>query len=227
VSRKGVPISLVMKLTALIAVNLALLLEGPVILLSPPLLFFLVMLDLVLVQSVILGRPLHDFHYTFLIVGLVASIVLSFLAYYNAPPGKVGSLRILETLIGTYLQVTASPPLNRQALEYLAIAERCVTSTLGLLLAWTAGLLVARLARLRQPRSGKLGRRIASFLKGTLIGPVVFTAIVSLLDCYGPVPPPLGQHLRWLGLATSLLLGGLAVVIFESRRDPEEPVNRP
>jgi hypothetical protein len=188
------------------------------------------MLDLVLVQSVILGRPLGDFHYTFLVVGLVASIVLSFLAYFNAPPGKVGSLGILETLIGACLKITSAPPLNRQALKYVAIGERCVTSTLGLLLAWAVALWVARHARLRQPRSGKLGRRIASFLKGTLIGPVIFIAIVSLLDCYGPgppAPPTLGQHLRWLGLAIFPLLGGLAVVFFESRRDPEEPVNRP
>jgi hypothetical protein len=133
-------------------------------------------------------------------------------------------------LIGAYLKITAAPPPSQRALEYVAIAERCVTSALGLLLAWAAGVWVARRARLRQPRPGSLGRRIASFFKGTLIGLAVFTAIVSPLDCYGPGPPPPntnGQHLRWLGLAIFLLVGGLAVVSIESRRNPEEPVNRP
>jgi hypothetical protein len=59
-----------MKIIALIALNLALVIRSPYLPQSPPLLFALVMLDLVLVQSAILGRPLRAFHYTFLVVGL-------------------------------------------------------------------------------------------------------------------------------------------------------------
>ena len=110
VSAKAVPLSLAMKHVALIALNLALLRVCPFILQSPPLLFALVMLDLVLAPAVILGRPLHAFHYTFFAVGLAASIGLSVIAFANAPPGgRVGSLGILEPLVGVYRDRRGSP----------------------------------------------------------------------------------------------------------------------
>ena len=228
VFNKGVPLSLVMKLMVLIALNLALLRAGPFLPQSPPLLFALVMLDLVLFEAVILGRSLRAFHYTFLVVGLVASIALN--EFANAPPRKEGSLRILETLIGAYQEIADIPPWNRQPVEDFVIAERCVTSTLGLLLAWAARLWVARLMRRRQPRSGNLGRRIAAFFQGALIGVGVFMAIAFTLDNIGRGQPALHAprpYAVWLGLAIFSLLGGTAVLLLRSQRDTEGPVNRP
>jgi hypothetical protein len=218
-----------MKLIALIALNPAVLLRSPYLPQSAPLLFALAMLDLVLVQSVILGRPLRAFHDTFLVVGLVASIALTVFAYFNAPPDKIGSLRILETGVGAYRKITGTPPWNRRSLEYLAIAERCVTSTLGVLLAWAAGLWVARRVKRRPPRPDSPVRRVASFFQGALIGLGVFTAIAFMVDYLVPGPPAPhtpGPHVRWLGSAICALAGGTAVLLLKSRRDPEEPVNR-
>jgi hypothetical protein len=80
VYNQGVPLSLLMKLVALIALDLAFLRVQPFLPQSPLQLFALVMLDLVMIQYFILGRRLGAFHYTFLIVGLVASLALHTLA---------------------------------------------------------------------------------------------------------------------------------------------------
>jgi len=193
-----------MKLVALIALDLAFLRVQPFLPQSPLQLFALVMLDLVVIQYFILGRRLGAFHYTFLIVGLVASLALHTLCYN-----------------GLYHRITRNPTW----LGYLAIADRCVTSTLGLLLAWVAGLRTARLVRSREPRPGRLCRRIASFFQGALIGLGVFTVIVVTLNYLGQTPALLlpGQYacLLGLGLAICPLLGGMAVLLLRSQLDPE------
>jgi hypothetical protein len=222
---KSIPLSLLMKFIALIALNLALLRVGPFLPEIPVFFFALVMLDLVLVQSIILGRPLRAFHYTFLVVGLVASIALTGLSYV-IPPGRNGSLRILETLIGAYRRITGDLRWDPSFNDILASAERCLTSTLGLLVAWGAGLWVAR----RQPRLSGRGRCVASFFQGTLIGLGAFMAISFTLNFLGAVPPAPhtpGQNARLLGLVICPLFGGLAVVLLKGQRDPEGPINRP
>ena len=75
-SNQGISLSLLMKLVALIALDLAFLRVQPYRLQSPLFLFALVTLDLVIIQTFILGRRIGPFHYTFLIVGLVASSTL-------------------------------------------------------------------------------------------------------------------------------------------------------
>ena len=73
-----VTIALMMKFTALVALNLALLLpvadRAPE---SPVICFMLAALNLVVIQAVLLGRPLQTFHHTFLAVGTVSSIALT------------------------------------------------------------------------------------------------------------------------------------------------------
>jgi len=218
VSSQGVPLSLLMKLVALIALDLAFLRFQPFLPQSPLLLFALVMLDLIIIQYFILGRRLGAFHYTFLIVGLVASLALHTCSF--------NSLHTLETLIGLYQEITGTPTWKRQSLGCLAIADRCVTSTLVLLLAWAAGLWVARQVRRRQPRSGRQCRCIASFFQGALIGLGVFTVIVITLNYLGEAPASRlsrGQYAGLLGLGLMIcpLLGGTAVMHLRSRRDPE------
>jgi hypothetical protein len=223
---KSISLSLVMKFIALIALNLALLRAGPFLPEIPILFFVQVMLDIVLVQSIILGRPLRAFHYTFLVVGLVASIALTGLSYVIPPPGKWGSLCILRTLIGAYRRVTGDLRWGPGFDDVLARADRCVTSTLGLLLAWASGLWVAR----RQPRLPSRGRHIASFFQGALIGLGVFTAISFTLAILGSGSPAARrpvQYARLLGLVTCPFFGGLAVLLLKGQRDPEGPVNRP
>ena len=124
-SNQGISLSLLMKLVALIALDLAFLRVQPYRLQSPLFLFALVTLDLVIIQTFILGRRIGPFHYTFLIVGLVASSILH--TFCND---------------GLFHGITGTPT-SRQSPGSLAIADRCVTSTLGLLLAWATGLWVA------------------------------------------------------------------------------------
>jgi hypothetical protein len=114
-----------MKLVALIALDLAFLRVQPSRLQSPPFLFALVALDLVIIQFFILGRRFGPFHHAFLIMGLVASLTLHTF-FHN----------------GVFHGITGTPT-NRPSPGSLAIADRYVTSTLGLLMAWAAGLWAA------------------------------------------------------------------------------------
>src|SRR5690349_16445659 len=76
VSSRGVPLSLLMKLVALIALDLAFLRVQLSRLQFPPFLFALAALDVVTIQYFILGRRLGPFHHAFLIIGLVATLAL-------------------------------------------------------------------------------------------------------------------------------------------------------
>lgn len=225
-SGQGVPLSMAMKLVALIALNLALLLAGPEIPQYPPFLFPLVMLDIVLVQCVSLGRPLRAFHYTVLVVGLVASLALTWFTYVNAAPGQAGSLRIVETAIVTFEDLTGIPPWNRSDsfLELLAIAERCVTSALGVLLACVVASCVARRLSRRPPRTSSMGRLLASVFQGALIGLGVFTVIDLALE-YSDLAPALAM--RYLGLGLFIVGGGTSVPFLKRYRAPASPGGEP
>jgi hypothetical protein len=200
-----------MKLIALIALDLAFLRVQPSRLLqSPPFLFALVALDVVTIQFFILGRRLGPFHHAFLIIGLVASLALS--TFFHD---------------GVFHRITGTPT-NRPSPGSL-IADRYITSTLGLLLAWSAGLRAAH----RPP--GSLSWSIASFLQGAVIGfgvfTGVFTAILVTFLYYGQAAARLtpGQFAWLLGFGSALcpLLGGAVVLLLRSRRNPERNLNRP
>ena len=206
-SKQGVSLSLTMKLVALIALDLAFLRVQPYRLQSPLFLFALVTLDLVIIQTFMLSRRLGPFHYTFLIVGLVASFTLH-MFFDNG---------LFRGISGT--------PTSRQSPGSLAIADRCVTSTLGLLLAWATGLWVARRPPIRLPW------RITSFFQGATIGLGVFTVVLVTFNYSRQASALLtpGQFacVLALGLAICPLLGGTAVLLRRSQRDSEGSVNRP
>jgi hypothetical protein len=216
VSRQVVTLSLLMKLVALAALDLVFLRVHPSLPQSALQLFALVMLDLVIIQYFILSRPLGAFHYTFLIVGLVASLALHTFSF--------NSLHALETLIGLYQEITGDLTWKERSLGYLAIADRCVTSILVLLLAWSAALWVASQVRRRQPRPGRRSQLIASFFQGAIIGLGLFTMIVVTLNYLGQVQslglsPELFVGLLGVGLTICPLLGGAVVMLLRSRRD--------
>jgi hypothetical protein len=206
-SKQRVSLSLIMKLVALIALDLAFLRVQPYQLQSPLFLFALVTLDLVIIQTVILSRRLGPFHHTFLIVGFVATLTLH-MFFDNG---------LFHGISGT--------PVSRQSPGSLAIADRCLTSALGLLLACAFGRWVAH----RSP-SG-LPRRITSFFQGAMIGLGVFTVILVTFNYSGLAPalftPGQFACLLGLGLAICPLLGGMAVLLLRSQRDSEGSVNRP
>lgn len=154
-SRHGFRLSLLMKLVALIALNMAFLRARSFLdLLQCDVLFALVMMNLAVVQYFILGRRLGAFHCTFLVVGLVASLALSTFCG--------GSWGVLRASIGPYLRIPGRPGRAATALQNVGIADRCLTSLLVLVLAWAAGLWMASASR-RQPGPGLLDRPITSF----------------------------------------------------------------
>ncbi len=221
---RGLSIALVMRLTALVALNLAVLRVMPVIPESPPFLFSLVVLDLVLVQAVALGRPLRAFHYTFLIVGVLSTGLITALAFRVSRP-VMGSLHILETLIQWYRAARGETGVISLHMEFprLEAAERWVTGTIGLVPAWAAGVMASRCMRRGRP-PGRRGRDIAAFLQGALIGLGFFSAGFSLAYGFGlglPVPHTAGWHVLRAVTATCPVLGGTAVVVWtrlKSRR---------
>jgi len=221
---RGLSIALVMRLTALVALNLAVLRLMPVIPESPPFLFALVVLDIVLVQAVALGRPLRAFHYTFLIVGVLSTGLITALAFRDSRP-VIGSLHILETIIQWHRAARGETGVVSPHMEFprLASAERWVTGTIGLVPAWAAGVIVSR--RMRQGRPpGRRGRDIVAFLQGALIGLGFFAAGSTLAFGFGfgpPVPHTAGWHALRAALATCPILGGTAVAVWtrlKSRR---------
>jgi hypothetical protein len=71
-----------MKLTAVVALNLALLRVTPTdIILAPAIAYLIVMLDLALVEAFVFGRPLGTFYFTFLGVGFLSFGVATALAF--------------------------------------------------------------------------------------------------------------------------------------------------
>ena len=231
-SHRSIPLSLAMKLIVLVALNLALLRTGPFIPQSPPFLFALVALDLVVVQSVILGWPLRAFHYAFLVFGFLASSALTAWAFFNAPPGRAGSLRIVETLVRAFQDASGNPSrkLDSAEGELLGVAERCVTSTLGLLPAWAVAFWVARRQRRRGPGPDHQGRRLARFLQGALIGLAVLVVVFSVSDALGPGPPAphtAASRARRLVLAFVPLAVGTVTSLLKDRRGSERPAGPP
>ncbi|WP_254053229.1 hypothetical protein [Singulisphaera sp. GP187] len=187
--------------------------------------FALVLLDIVLVQSVILGRPLRAFHYTFLVVGLVASMALTVLAFMPTTSGKTGSLQILGTLIRWYESIAGNLSWNHPIYQYLESAERCATSTLGLLMAWAAGLLVARLVDRWASQPGSRIRYFGSFFQGALIGLAVFTPIGLAIGSWAEksnAPQAFIRIIHGSCLALVPLLGGCAANYLNHWRSPDE-----
>ena len=167
VSNRTIPISLLMKLVALIALNLAILRMHSFLLHHSPLpLFALVTLDLVIIQCFIRHRPLGASHYTFLIVGLVASWVVH-----------------MVFLNGFYGAMTGMPTTGRPSRGYLAITDRWVTNTLGVLLAWVS----ARDGTRGQTPAARSRRTIPAariILPSALIGLGVFAMVFITLNSF-------------------------------------------
>jgi hypothetical protein len=214
-SGKGVSIAFVMKLTALIALNLAMLVEAPWIPESPPVLFAVVMLDLVIVQVLILGRPLRAFHYTFFFVGALSCAVVTVLAFLRASGPNVGSLHVIETLIRWSREIQGGRKgfVGQRELGAIARYERWVTCTLSLLPAWGVGWLAARWVRLRGGPTTGWVRGLKAFAQGVVIGFFVLTlgTTLSAIVWGPPRPDSFRSGLHVAALVLCPVLGGLGV----------------
>ncbi len=219
-------IAVVMKLTAIIAFNLAVLRLVPEMRAGfPPCVFAIVMINLLLVQIVALGRPLRAFHHTFLIVGLLSTGVLIALAFTESSPVP-GSLRILEAAILHYRAVRGKSRVISPLIEFpmLPTAEAWLACILGLLPAWAAAVLASWSMRRRFRLTSKWSRIVAALLKGALIGFGFFCLGVILANSFfGPwhLDPQTARaawYVQWVCLVTCPLLGGMAVATLTQLR---------
>jgi hypothetical protein len=84
-----ITIALMMKWTALIALNLAILRSvSDRAAESPVFAFMIAAINVVVIQSVLLGRPLRTFHYTFLAIGTISSSAFTVLTAHWPTKGK-------------------------------------------------------------------------------------------------------------------------------------------
>jgi hypothetical protein len=141
-----------MKLTAIVAVNLALVRFAPAIAFRmPPFFFLLVLLDLALVQAVAFGRPLGTFYFTFLIAGIVSTCAITVFSVRESNPVPV-SLHILDTMFQNYRAFQGEPPLSRPHMQFplLLVAEQWLTCAFCLIPAYAAAVLASRFRSARR-----------------------------------------------------------------------------
>ena len=243
-SSKRISIAVVMKLTAIIALNFAVLRLVPEMRAGfPSSVFAIVMINLLLVQAVALGRPLRAFHYTFLIVGFLSTGVIIALVFSISRPVP-GSLRILEAAIQHYRSVRGQNRVISPLVEFpmLPIAEAWLACILGLLPAWVAAVLVSWSMRRWCRLTTEWGRIAAGFLKGALIGFGLFCLGVTLANSFfgpwnlDPHTATAAWYVQWVCLVTCPLLGGMAVATLTQFRlrkhegekaEPPAPVTKP
>jgi hypothetical protein len=208
-----------MKLTAIIALNLAVLRLVPEMRIAfPTSVFAIVMINLLLVQTVALGQRLRAFHYTFLIVGFISSAVTIALAFTISRPVP-GSLRILEAAIEHYRAVRGQSRVISPLIEFpmLRTDEAWLACILGLLPAWAAAALASWSMRRRFRLTSEWRRIVAAFLKGTLIGFGCFCLGVTLANSFfgpwnlDPQEARAAWNVQLMCMVTCPLLGGMAV----------------
>jgi hypothetical protein len=209
-----------MKLTVLIALNLAVLPRFPErVLATPSGLFTLAILNFVLIQHLVFDRPLRTFHYAFLIVGTSCSIIMTFLI--DSSDYQMTSLGIVQSFLW-WREVGLDDRLSIMLRnpEFIRKAEMWVTSALTILPAWGAGAVASALVRRRGIRSGAQSRGVIAFFKGALIGFGFYSLWTSIRFSSGMSPrfsihhhfpytntPEWYKH--WLGLALAAIFCGI------------------
>jgi hypothetical protein len=173
VSGRRVSISVVMKLTAIVALILTLVRVVPDFwfFTVPPFLFVIILLDLALLQAVAFGQPLRIFYFTYLIVGVLSTGVITVLAI-GQPRSTSVTLHILETAIQYYRSVRGQSSVIPPYIKFpvLAAADQWITCILvGLLPALTAAPASWWMRRRCQRRS-EWRQALMTFLQGALIG---------------------------------------------------------
>jgi hypothetical protein len=205
VSAKRVSIiSRAMMVVALAAVNLAVIRAVPDLIhaapselvIYPHLWVLLGCIDFLIIWKLILTRSLRAFHYTFLIVFVIAFFVIAFF---------VATERIhpLGYLVRWY-QYLAGENTTSISLGFLRIGELWMACFLSFTLACAIGLAATWLERRR-------GWDIAAFFRGALIGLGIFILLAVIHDAAWPGPPPSAVRMivRLIVLGVCLTLGGL------------------
>ena len=228
VSESGVSIAAIMKITALAAINLAMFAGVFTVLAVPVVLFFLVMLDLVVIQSAILGRPLRTAHYLFLILGLATSIAATVFVG--------GVLPAIVVTIQRWLVEHHTLP----GAVSLAHALRTVRFSGGMELSMTVGVLtvcataaisrsIARSMDRSDPSASLWIQRLTLFVQGAILGLAIYGLVLVFMQLLGwnPDGHAGGRLLLGLGAATFPIVGGTLVVSCRPRTDRQNDRQTP
>ena len=135
----------IMKLTAIVALSLALLRFVPTRVLEIPVFVFLTVALELAIAHAFFDRPLRTFYFTFLIVGVRLTGVITALPFNTSNP-LPGSLPNLEIAIRSRREVLPQSRILALYTEYpmLADADGFVTCLFGLLPAWAVAVLASR-----------------------------------------------------------------------------------
>jgi FtsH-binding integral membrane protein len=170
-------------------------------------------IDFLVIWKLILTRSLRSFHYTFLIVFVVAFFVMALFV-------TTERLHPLGLLVRWYQQITGHKTNSNSLVVFLRWGEVWMAAFLGFALACAMGSVAAWLERRR-------GWDIAAFLRGALIGCVIgsLPAIFAHAAWRGAEPLFVG----WIGAVVQwacILLGGLlGLSRMKSRRPDREGHN--
>jgi hypothetical protein len=198
-----------MKLTAIIALSVAMIRLLPSGFFQVPMFVFLILaLEIAILQAAA-GWPLRVFYFTFLIAGVVTTGVIT-AVFYTESALVPGSLYSLETAIGLPGPGPGQSWVFVLYFRYpmLAAADGCITCVIGLVPALVAAILVSRWMRRRSRRKSDWGKGIAAFLQGAFVGLGAFVCVrLTLALFFDPVTFPV--YVRRGVLVASPLLGGL------------------
>jgi hypothetical protein len=197
VSAKRTSIAQVMIVVAIVAVNLGLLRVTPVEIATYPTIWVLLgTIDFVVIWKIVLTRALRAFHYTFLIVFVIAYLVL-------ANSAAMERIHPLGLLVRWYQQL-AGEKTNLISLGWLRIGEIWMACFLSLALACAIGSVAAWLETRRS-------WDIAAFFRGAIVGLGIVMVLATIDDAvWGSVADSPARLIgRWVLLGACLILGGL------------------
>jgi hypothetical protein len=190
-------ISQVMLVIALAAANLALGRAMPEGIASFPTVWvFLGLIDFVIVWKLIARRTLRAFHYTFLIVLVIAFLILvTMVATERIHP--------LGQIVRWYSELTGAKTISI-SLGYLQIGEAWMALFLSLVLAAATGWVAAWLETRR-------GWDIAAFFRGALVVLGIFALLATIWEMISGSAQPTPRQLigRWLIMSACMIVGGI------------------
>ncbi len=196
-SVKRASIAQVMMDVALAAMNLAIVRATPMEIVTFPSIWVLMgTIDFLILWKLILKRSLRAFHYTFMIVFVIAYFVMALLA-------DTERIHPLGLLVHWYQELTGEQTNSIAMAGFLRSGEIWMAAFLSFTLAWAIGLVAAWLERRRD-------WDIAAFFRGALVG-LVIDNLLALIDgaVWGWVAE---SRVRFIGrivcLVVCVILGG-------------------
>jgi hypothetical protein len=195
-SGSKISIRQVMILIGLVAVSLAILRAVPLDFLRYPTIWILVAtLDFVIAWKLILDRRFTAFHYTAIVVVIVAFGVLAYLA-------ATGSIHPLGLLVHWYRQFSGDSINSVSLAGFLRVGEIWAAALLSFLLACSAGWAAAWLQR-------RLGWDIAAFWRGAFVGLMIASILAVIYDVAHPEPGYVHIVPRLIVIGAFVISGGL------------------